>query len=114
MHTQNSAIYLISLDDAHDLAERIDLPGATTIEPSRYTAFLCTGPNEALHFFIRFPDAERWPTHDPELFLFLTAAPDSDEVRDWSLDYPGSGQVVEVTAFVFQSAADQTRLEASL
>jgi hypothetical protein len=114
MHNQISAIYLISLDDAYDLAERLDLPGATTIEPSQHTAFLCTGPNAALHFFIRFPDAERWSTHDPQLFLFLTAAPDSDEVRDWSLDHPGSGQVIEVTAFAFQSAADQHRFEVAL
>jgi hypothetical protein len=114
MHTQNSAIYPMALGDAHDIALRLDLPGVTIIEPSRFTAFLCTGPNDALHFFIRFPEAERWHTHDPELLLFLVATRPSDEVRSWSEQNPSAGLLLELVAIAFESATDQHRFEAAL
>ncbi len=112
MHTMIFAIYPIPLEDAYAIAEKIDLPGATFIEPSRFTGFLCSTTSADVHFRLNFNDAQRWPS-DPGVSLMITAAA-SDEVQDWSLDHPGSGQVIEVTAFAFQSAADQHRFEAAL
>ena len=113
MHARFCALYFIALDDAHNLAAQINLPGATTIEPSRFTAFLCARLNDALHLYMRFSEAERWPTHDPELFLFLIADRELG-VQKWFERNPDSGQLVDVVAIEFCSAADQQRFEAAL
>jgi hypothetical protein len=113
MHARFCALYFIALDDAHNLAAQINLPGATTIEPSRFMAFLCASPNDALHLYMRFTDVERWPTDYPDLFLFLIADRGL-EVQDWSERNPDSGQLVDVVAIEFCSAADQQRFEAAL
>ena len=113
MHARFCGLYFIALGDAHDLAAQINLPGATTIEPSRFTAFLGASPNDALHFCMRFSEAERCPTDYPALFLFLIADRGL-EVQEWSKRNPDSGQLVDVVAIEFCSAADQQRFEADL
>ncbi len=112
MHTMIFAVYPIPLEDAFAIAEEVGLPGATFIEPSRFTGFLCSTASADIHFRLNFNDAQQWP-FDPDVALMITTAA-CDEVRDWSLAHPGSGQVIEVTAFAFQSAADQHRFEAAL
>jgi hypothetical protein len=112
MHNMTFAVYPIPLEDAFAIAEEVGLPGATFIEPSRFTGFLCSTASADIHFRLNFNDAQRWPS-DPYVSLMITAAA-SDEVRDWSLAHPGSGQLVEVTAFAFQSPSDQQRFEDSL
>jgi hypothetical protein len=113
MHVRFCALYFIALDTAHNLAAQIGLPGAKIIEASRFTAFLCASPNDALHFFMRFSEAERWLTDYPEIFLFVIADRGL-EVRDWSERNPDSGQLVDVVAIEFCSESDQKRFEAAL
>ncbi len=81
MHTMIFAVYPIPLEDAFAIAEEVGLPGATFIEPSRFTGFLCSTASADIHFRLNFNAAQRWPS-GPYVSLMITAAT-SDEVRDW-------------------------------
>ncbi len=112
MQARISIVYPISLTHAQDLALELDLPGATTIEPSRFTGFLCVDLKDAILFALRFDDIKQWPTDDPDVFLM--AVPCSQEVEDWLAENPSSGELIEMVAVEFESASDLHRFEKAL
>ncbi|WP_201861419.1 hypothetical protein [Microvirga soli] len=107
MRETTSAIYPISLDQAHELAERINLPGLrTTIEGTLYWGHLCSNLSDATLFALRF-DAQRWPADDPDVFLMITSNP--EVTKDWYDEIR-----LPMVAIEFGSLNDLRRFELAL
>ncbi|MBM6594012.1 hypothetical protein [Microvirga pudoricolor] len=102
-----SAIYPISLDQAFEAAECMNLSGLeTTIEVSPFSGYFCSNLSSATMFMLRF-DAQRWPADDPDVFLMITASPEVNEA--WYDDLK-----IQMVAVEFGSLNDLRRFEMAL
>ncbi len=104
----SSHLYTIPLDDVIAIAEQINLPRQTHIEPSRYTGYLFDNVSHATLFRMTF-DAKYWPTNVDGLYLLY--AETTYEILEWISSLGFDHKVIEITGIVFNSDEDRKNFQ---